>query len=195
MSGDSIPKKKITEEQFSELFKQYYEELCRFVFPVVKDKDAAEDVVQDVFVKIWTRREELEITTTYKAYLFKAVVFRGLDYLRKQKTVGKVKEELKIVHNQSQQETYFSVEEKELIAAIDAGIDHMPENMRIIFQLSRFSSLKNREIAEQLNISIKTVESNVSKALKQLAVYLRPYVKNQNLKSILWLTLWYLLNR
>jgi len=177
---DPNPESILIEGQFNDLFEQHYEALCRFVFPVVKDKDAAEDIVQDVFVKIWIRRQELEIQTSYKAYLFKAVMFRALDYLRKQKSAEKLKGELKIVYDQSLQTDDCILEKKELIAAIEAGINKMPENMRVIFQLSRYSSLKNREIAEQLNVSIKTVESNVTKALKQLSQYIKPFVKNQN---------------
>jgi RNA polymerase sigma-70 factor, ECF subfamily len=179
----------LTESEFSELFNLYYEELCKVIFPILKDRDAAEDVVQDVFVKMWLRKEELTITTSQKAYLYKAVVFRALDYLRKQKSTGKVKEELKIIHHQTYQEASSAIEEKELMKAIDASMQEMPENMRAIFHLSRFSNLKNREIAEQLAISIKTVESNISKALKLLHERLKPFLKDRMIKTIFWLTL------
>jgi RNA polymerase sigma-70 factor, ECF subfamily len=188
-----MPEKILTENYFNELFNLYYEELCRIVFPILKDKDAAEDVVQDVFVKTWLRKEDLIVNTTFKAYLYRAVVFKALDYLRKQRNSQVVKDELKIIHNQSHQNTDSALEEKELIKAIEMGMEKMPENMRTIFHLSRFTDLKNKEIAEQLNISIKTVESNITKALKLLSDYLRPYIKNQNLKTTFLVGLIYLL--
>lgn len=169
-----------TESEFNELFNLYYEELCRIVMPVVKDADVAQDVVQDVFVKMWVRRNELEVNTTFKAYLYKAVVFRALDHLRKQKNVAKAADELKFTHPQSHNNVETVVEEKELTEAINSGLDKMSENMRMIFQLSRFSGLKNREIAEQLDISIKTVESNMGKALKLMHEHLKPFLKTSS---------------
>ena len=176
-----------SELEFNQIFQLYYEELCRIVFPVVKDQDIAEDVVQDVFVKIWIRRDELEIKTTIKAYLYKAVVFRALDHIRKQKNTTKVNDELKIISPQSHNNIDAVVQEKELVVAINEGLDKMSENMRAIFQLSRFSGLKNREIAEQLDISIKTVESNMAKALKLLHEHLKPFINSGGHIIILWL--------
>jgi RNA polymerase sigma-70 factor (ECF subfamily) len=180
-----------SELEFNQLFHLYYDELCRIVFPVVKDLDVAEDVVQDVFVKIWIRREELEIKTTIKAYLYKAVIFRALDHLRKQKNTTKVNDELKIIYPQSHNNVDSVVGEKELIIAINEGLDKMSENMRVIFQLSRYTGLKNREIAEQLGISIKTVESNMAKALKLLHEHLKPFL-NSSSTMVFWLLLEYL---
>lgn len=188
-----MAEKILTQKDFNELFDLYYEELCKIVFPILKDAHDAEDVVQDVFVKVWLRREELIVTTNYKAYLYKAVVFRALDHLRKKRTSSRVREELKIIHNKDYQNADSSLEEKQLLEAIDSVVEKMPENMRVIFHLSRFSNLKNREIAEQLRISIKTVESNISKALKLLHQHLKPYIKTGGLVILLWATHIYLL--
>lgn len=190
-----MAEKKLTEKDFSELFNLYYEELCRIVYPILKDAHAAEDIVQDVFAKVWLRKEELTVTTNYKAYLYKAVVFRALDYLRKQKNTLKVKEELTVIHTQAYHEPDSAMEEVQLLKAIDSVIEKMPENMRIIFHLSRFSNLKNREIAEQLSISIKTVESNISKALKLMRDHLKPYINSSGLMVILSIMLFYLLKK
>lgn len=181
-----------TEAEFNEVFQLYYEEMCRIVLPILKDKDAAEDVVQDVFVKMWMRREELEINTVIKAYLYKAVVFRAFDYLRKQKNIVKANTELKIISSPSYNHIEDTTGEKELTIAIEEGLDKMPENMRTIFQLSRFTGLKNREIAEQLDISIKTVESNMTKALKLLHEHLKPFLNSTHSNMIIWLLYGYL---
>ncbi|MBA3683558.1 MAG: RNA polymerase sigma-70 factor [Bacteroidetes bacterium] len=181
-----------TEFEFNELFNLYYEELCRIVLPVVKDVDVAQDVVQDVFVKMWVRRNEIEVNTTFKAYLYKAVVFRALDHLRKQKNAHKAVDELKFINPRSHNNVEAFVEEKELTDAINSGLDKMSENMRMIFQLSRFSGLKNREIAEQLDISIKTVESNMGKALKLMHEHLKPFLKTGANTIMFWLLYGYL---
>lgn len=176
-----------TEKEFNDLFNKHYQELCRVLLPIVKDKDAIEDIVQDVFVKLWIRRDEIEINTNFKAYLYKAVVLRSFDYLRKQKTVHSAQNELKIVQQQSYNSVEDNIHEKELTNAIDRGMAEMSENMKTIFQLSRFGGFKNREIAEQLNISIKTVESNMGKALKIMTEHLKPYLKQSAKLLVLWL--------
>jgi RNA polymerase sigma-70 factor (ECF subfamily) len=166
------------ETEFSELFELHYEELCKVVMPIVHDIEAAEDIVQDVFVKVWIRRNELEVNTTFKAYLYKASVFRALDYLRKKKSSDIAYAELKIVTSYSHSTTDSNLREKELSNAINSGMEKMTNTVKAIFQLSRFGGLKNREIAEELNISIKTVESNMGKALKIMHEHLSPFLKN-----------------
>ncbi|MDX2173077.1 MAG: RNA polymerase sigma-70 factor [Bacteroidota bacterium] len=178
-----------SEQEFNELFNLYYEELCKIVFPIIKDADAAEDIVQDVFVKLWIRRNELDVNTSFKAYLYKSVVFRALDYLRKQKSTIKVNDDLKVIYSQSHNNVGETIEEKEFTTAINVGLEKMPENMRAIFQLSRFTGLKNREIADELNISIKTVESNMSKALKLMHEQLKPFLKTSSIALFYWILL------
>ena len=132
-------------------------------------------------------RQELEINTNFKAYLYKAVVLRSFDYLRKQKTAQAAQTELKIVQSQSHNSVEDGIHEKELNNAIEKGMNEMSENMKTIFQMSRFGGFKNREIAEQLNISIKTVESNMGKALKIMTEHLKPYLKQGANMLVLWL--------
>lgn len=154
---------------------------------MIKDRDAIEDIVQDVFVKLWIRRHELEVQTSFKAYLCKSVILRGIDHIRKEKTIANAKVELKVVLPQSHTNVEESLDEKEIKKAIENGMNNMSENMRSIFHLSRFGGLKNREIAEELGISIKTVESNMGKALKIMHDHLKPYVKQAGKALVLWL--------
>ena len=99
------------EKEFTEVFNQHYKELCRFLLPMIKDPDAIEDIVQDVFVKLWIRRDQLEIQTSFKAYLCKAVVLRGIDYIRKEKTITTSNDELKIVQPQMHNNVEENLEE------------------------------------------------------------------------------------
>jgi RNA polymerase sigma-70 factor, ECF subfamily len=165
------------EEEFNQLFHRYYNELCKLLMPMLKDEDVVQDVVQDVFVKLWLKREEIEIQTNFKAYLSKAVILRGIEFIRKEKSVNTHKAELRIVQLQSTLHVEETLQGKELQLTVENVMNEMTDSMRSIFHLSRFGGLKNREIAEQLNISIKTVESNISKALKMMHERLRPYLE------------------
>lgn len=182
-----------SEKEFKDLFDRYYDELCRVVVSVVKDTAIAEDAVQEVFVNLWLRRHEISINTSFKGYLYKAVIFKGLDEIRKQKTKTNAHEDLKVLYPQSHNDVEARVTKKELNQAIETCLEKMPENMRVIFKLSRFGGLKNREIAEELNISIKTVESNMTKAFKLMHEQLKPYMNNNYL--VFWTLVNYLINR
>ena len=175
------------EKEFNDLFNLHYKELCRLLLPMIKDRDAIKDIVQDVFVKLWIRRNELEVQTSFKAYLCKAVVLRGIDHIRKEKTAMNAKTELKFVQPRSHTDVEESLDEKEMKKAIEEGMNEMSESMRSIFHLSRFGGLKNREIAEQLKISIKTVESNMGKALKIMHEKLKPYLQQAGKALTMWL--------
>lgn len=175
------------ESEFNELFNLHYEELCKIVLPILHDPDVAEDVVQDVFAKLWVKRATLEVTTSFKAYLYKASVYRALDHLRKQKSTNAAHIEIKNTSSFSHNSTDSQVNMKELTDAINSGMEQMTDNMKVIFQLSRFTGLKNREIAEELNISIKTVESNMGKALKIMHTYLSSFIKHTPILLFYWL--------
>lgn len=167
--------KSLDKKYFQELFNTYYEELCRIVYPILNDATTAEDVVQDVFVKLWENRSKTIIKTTYKAYLYKACVFRAIDSVRKQNNKLQVIENLKVApKNESFADEDFK--HKELQNAIAESLNKLSDSTKEIFLLSRYSHLKNKEIALYLAISIKTVEANISKALNQLRVDLKPFL-------------------
>lgn len=180
-----------TEAEFKMLFTTHYDALCRTAWLLLKDRDMAEDVVQDVFVKLWLRRHELEIRTSFKAYLYKAVTLRAIDYLRREKRVEKISSDSGLNILPSDNSASSFLENKEINAAIEKALEAMPDTTQAIFKMSRYSGLKNREIAEALQISIKTVESNMGRALKVMHQHLQSY-----LKSIpLWLFIWTTINK
>jgi RNA polymerase sigma-70 factor (family 1) len=163
------------EAGFEQIFRQYHTLLCRYAYAIVKDTVAAEEIVQDVFLKIWERRTELEITVSVKSYLYRSVHNGCLNAIaKKKKEVHMDEVSLKIVHQSAVPAA--DLQTKELEIAISAGLDRLPVECRKIFELSRFGELKYREIAETLGISIKTVENQMGKALRimreQLAGYL-----------------------
>lgn len=161
------------EPTFEALFTEYYAEMCRSIYPIVKDKTLAEDVVQDVFFNLWEKREQREIKGNPKAYLYRACILRALDHVRNPKhkpASGNAVPEV------GQPFTEESVEHADLQHHLQAALDSIPEPTRSIFTLSRFSGLKNREIADHLDISPKTVEKHMGRALKLLRKALAPFL-------------------
>jgi RNA polymerase sigma-70 factor (ECF subfamily) len=162
------------EKAFEILFYKYYGHLCLFASKIINDDVAAEEIVQDFFVKLWEKREHFSIETSIKNYLFRSVKNLCLNFIQHNKT--------KIKHAQivlSEVESSFSDDsnfpEIDLTEKIEESINSLPEKRREIFMLSRQEGLKYHQIAQKLNISIKTVETQMSLAIKSLRDKLRNY--------------------
>ena len=176
MSGEAHPKDWAAIET---LFKRFYKPLRAYAFRFVSDEYLAEDIVQDVFFELWQRREEIRFEdASVKAYLFKAVYTHALNALNKRvvsvtplDTVGE-DDVLDTYVKSSVQSAEQPLLTSELEEAIRQYIKLLPPQCNKIFTLSRRYGLKNREIAEQLGISIKAVEKQISKALFGLKNYL-----------------------
>lgn len=167
---------KISLPQFEDLFRSQYADLCAVANKYLEDLDAAEEVVQSVFVKFWEGKDSLEIKQSVKGYLFTAVKNNCLNQLKHLK----IKEEYK-AHNQREialEESQFEgdMESSELADKIQESIEKLPDARKQIFMLSRYEGLKYKEIAEKLNISIKTVENQMGSALKFLKTQLSDYL-------------------
>ena len=141
---------------------------------IVKDMDDASDIVQQVFVNMWQRREEINIHTSARAYLYKMVYNASLDFLKNKKIKRRHSKEAPEINNV----TAFAdkAAENELEVKIEQAITKLPEQCRKIFRMSRFENLKYREIATVLNISEKTVENQMGKALKIMKETLKEYL-------------------
>jgi RNA polymerase sigma-70 factor, ECF subfamily len=163
------------EKAFDTLFRAYYEPLCRYACTMTEqDMDEAEDVVQQVFVKFWEQRAALEVQWSVKAYLYKMVYNRCLNRIRDARTREQYK-----AHNAQQLEQGHDPQPgaaAELSERLQQALRALPTECRRIFELSRFEELKYREIAEQLGISIKTVETQMGKALRILRMELADYL-------------------
>lgn len=158
------------------MFKTYYQPLCRYANTFVGDTEQAEEIVQGTFIGIWEKRQSIDITTSVKAYLYGAVRNSCLNEIKHQKVKAMyVQGELR------KGERYYESSDQstlrdELETKIQAAIQTLPEQCRIIFQLSRFEELKYQEIADQMNLSVKTVENQIGKALKIMREQLREYL-------------------
>lgn len=156
------------------IYNQYYSYLCHATYKILNDSNATEDIVQDVLMEIWKKKEVINITTSLKAYLRRASINKALNYLRSKK--------LKFENDDSIKETFIGtddshqkVEFDELSTVINKTIEGLPEKCRIIFSMSRFEQLSYAEIAKELEISTKTVENQVSKALRILRLSVKEY--------------------
>jgi len=163
-------------DSFKYFFDRYYNDLCNFVHVYLHDQSLSEEIVQDIFVYFWENKEKIQINTSVRSFLFSASKFRSLNLLRDTKTQKRIIEE--IGKNKSQlpyedEESHFDADEFKKI--LNAAVDQLAPKCREIFLLSKYEELSNKEIAEQLGISVKTVESQMTIALKKLREYLLPF--------------------
>lgn len=177
---------KTNEPKFMEtLFKQYYGLLCRTAVRFTKDTEAAEDLVQEVFCKIWQNREVLEINSSYKAYLVRSVTNQALNYLEKQKRLVLTDDSASFESSFSANTTLDLLEGTEMEKRIQRALASLPPQCRLIFEMSRFEELTYKEIAEALQLSPKTIENQMGKALRLLRERLLTILITTCLLSIL----------
>lgn len=161
---------------FEALFRQFYESLCRYAQRILDDSAMAEEAVQDVFLKFWERRTALEITTGLKPYLYRAVHNHCMNQLKHGKIKQIHKEYVKNSANDESNATMEYMESRELQVRIELAVKELPEQCRRTFELSRFEHLSYQEIADVMGLSIKTVENQIGKALRQLRGSLADYL-------------------
>ncbi|MCK4406316.1 MAG: RNA polymerase sigma-70 factor [Bacteroidales bacterium] len=162
------------EKAFDYIFDTYYTGLCIFANKYVEDIDLAEDIVQELFVKIWVKRGQININNSLKSYLFQSVNNSCLNHLKHLKIRDNYKKHISCY--ETDELHYDTLVEEELNLRIYNSIESLPEKCKIIFKLSRFGGLKYKEIAEKLKISIKTVKVQIGKALKTLRNDLQDYL-------------------
>ncbi len=174
-------KKKITHTKFDlrafeECFQEHFTPLTFFAKKFVIDLDSSKEIVHDVFVRLWEKRETIDPNNSVKSYLYTSVHNRCLNYIRDQKKINSNIEHLEDFHADSNWEESDSLQELELEEKINATIQTLPDRCKEVFLLNRFEGLKYKEVAEKLGISVKTVEIQMSKALKILRKHLSDYI-------------------
>jgi RNA polymerase sigma-70 factor, ECF subfamily len=165
------------EAPFDALFRHFYPRLCGYVERLTGSPEVAEELVQEVFAVIWDRRRRWNPGASIDQYLFRAVKNRSLNYLRRQATRDRLRGEVEAsLHNRSVlPDDSFDLDGAS--HAAQQAIDMLPERCRQIFLLSREGALTYRQIAELLGISVKTVETQMGRALRFLRTALQPYLR------------------
>lgn len=164
---------------FNTLFKSVYLPLYIHCRKFIPDPEDAKDLLQNIFLRFWEKREEIDIHTSLNAYLYRAVQNECLNHLRSPGTIEITQNEI------SKPEKHEAVEERnpdsdlrvlEIEQITEKTIEELPEQCRSIFKLSRINGLKNQEIADKMNISVRTVETQIYRALKTLKSRLKDYL-------------------
>jgi RNA polymerase sigma-70 factor (ECF subfamily) len=158
---------------FRQLSERYYDSLYRFLWRKTRNDEAAQDLVQELFMNLWKMRAHLDENLSIKAYLYRAANNLAINHLRK-----KVLKQAHFIDNLADAHPGHSNEERELQECLDEALQDLPEAQRTVFMLNRFEGLKYAEIAEILQVSIKTVESRMSKTLKHLRQKFGPLIRN-----------------
>lgn len=152
---------------YSFLMDTYYHKLCVYTYSLVHDQDAAEDIVQNVFVRTWKKREKLKTDFEIKSFLYKSVYNEFIDHYRKQKSVFPLeKKYISALSAVVEDEDEQSIEK--LIKLVKLEIQNLPPKCKEIFLLSKQEGLTNIEIAEYKNVSVKSVEAHITKAFSIL---------------------------
>jgi RNA polymerase sigma-70 factor (ECF subfamily) len=170
MTGDNEIIRRIRKgdvHQFESLFRSSYVSLVRYAKTLIKDYDSAEEIVQDLFFRLWNDKEKIRIVTSLNGYLFRAVHNRCLHLIEHNKVIEKHAKEISYSKNENTENPSEMVQYNELQSAIVRVLERLPERCGRIFCMNRFEGLKYSEIAEKLSVSVKTVEADMGKALKE----------------------------
>jgi RNA polymerase sigma-70 factor (ECF subfamily) len=153
--------------QFESLFRSSYASLVRYARTLINDQDTAEEIVQDLFFRLWKNKEKLQIESSLNGYLYRAVHNLCLHHIDHNRVVERYAREAGLKDQDYNESPGDILNYRELQAKIASIIEKLPEKCGKIFCMSRFEGLKYSEIAERLSVSVKTVEANMGRALKE----------------------------
>jgi RNA polymerase sigma-70 factor (family 1) len=171
-------------KSFETLYKRYYKQLFALACRYVDQAETAEEIVHDVFIAIWNKAELIDIKYSMKSYLFKAVVNTSLNFIKKEKM------------NAEKRSTYLAVQETEveeeelkreeaLLESLEEALKLLPEKCKQVMYLSKFGKLKQQEIADQMEISVKTVKNHLTYGFQKLRDHIEK--KQQAIISLLFI--------
>jgi RNA polymerase sigma-70 factor (ECF subfamily) len=169
-------------QALEELFNYYYPRLYQFSKSFLKLEDGIDDILQDVFVKIWKNRANIKSSETFSPFIFTMTRNLLLNELRRRLSKQKIKDEIFKLSLSDVPHSSEKLEYGELKETVDRIIDNLPEKQREVFLLSRYENLSHKEIAEKLNISTKTVEYHISQSTSAI----RNKLKQLGLISLLY---------
>lgn len=162
--------------RFEEVFKTHFKALHAYAYTLLRDELLAEEMVQQVFFKIWEKKEFLNIQASATAYLYKSVYHECLNYLKHQKVKAAYQQYSATMGEAATGGAAQKIQLSELQHHLNKALNELPEQCRTIFQMSRYEELKYQEIADRLGLSVKTIENQMGKALRLLREKLRDFL-------------------
>lgn len=162
------------DEKVEVLFRKYYPALCKSLYRILKDVSLAEDIVQEVFLKVWNKRDSLQLDEAIQGYLYRSCYHTALNFIKQQKPSSdmSITPMAAISGEDSEKALNFLETEEQILLAIDK----LPPKTKQVFNMSRFEELSYKEIAERLDISLKSVEKHMGIALQRLRENLKEYL-------------------
>jgi RNA polymerase sigma-70 factor (ECF subfamily) len=164
-------------KSFRLAFDELYPDLCTNTNRIIYDFEVCRDLIQDIFIKIWDKRESLSNVTDFKSYVYKIAKNRALNYLQ----AKHLRDNYSALLFKTETEVYDQqkeIEAEELAKMIDLGIDNLPEMTQIIFRLNKIELKKQSEIAETLGVSIKTIEWHIANARREIKKIIKNYISD-----------------
>lgn len=160
------------------LFHRYYNDLCRYLIIFLKDENIAKNIVQDLFLYLWEKHENIDFKKSLESYLYQACRFNALIYLRNENRHVVCHEKIRDTSSDESLDVSSEMEIKELNRIINEAIELLPDRCRQIFNLSRSRGLSYHEIATQLGISVSAVDNQVNIAIKKIKRHIGSYYTN-----------------
>jgi RNA polymerase sigma-70 factor (family 1) len=174
-------------EAFRVLFERYAPKIYNFALSYLRNEQEAEEMVQDVFLKIWEKREHLDKSKNIKSFIFKIAVNSIYDLIRRKNIEGAFRDFIRDNHEEGLESTWHTVIFEEMLANINELVKEMPAQQQRIFRLSRIDGMPNDIIAEKLNLSKRTVENQLYRAL----AFLKKHFNRESVYAILFFYLWF----
>ncbi len=162
-------------DSFEIYFKFYYRRLCIYLRTIVQDKEVIEEIVQELFIHIWENRKSIDPYDNYRSYVYVSARNRVLNYFKGEKAKIRLLENLKYITKTSENNVEQTLNEKELSLAYNKSIDELPPKCREIFVLIKFNDLTYQEASKILGLSIKTIETQMGRALRRIRISLQEY--------------------
>jgi len=175
------------EAALRQIFDRHYPLLLADIYRLIPDQSTCEDLAQELFVELWNKRESLDVHSSLRAYLRRAAVNKALNHIKASRRFQfEDADEIGHLPDTTESDAQKREKQESLEETLHTAIDALPEKCRIVFNMSRFEQLSHREIAEKLGISVKTIENQITKAMKMLRDALGNYTKLSP-AVILWL--------
>jgi RNA polymerase sigma-70 factor (ECF subfamily) len=168
------------EDYFQSIYTDYYPALCIFAKTFIYDIDESEEIVQGVVLKLWEQKESIKGIQSIKSYLYRAVRNTCLNYIKHQKLENRYRDSAWVELKKVESDFIDPYQNTELEEHLNSAIQELPDRCKEVFEMSRFDGLKNKEISDKLDISIKAVEANITRALSSLRKKIAIYLQSEN---------------